>query len=129
MKGFSREREELSSYLQNSPGHRHCAAGQQPRRVLHLSGDTGGAAHCLRCQGNPLVSADGQTQQTASTFKDKEGRIKRQAARFQIYVYDEKHPEGKPLQIGDAIEGGGNHGKLIDIQWRVYLANKKVCMV
>jgi hypothetical protein len=75
--------------------------------------------------GNPLVSADGQTQQTTSTFKDKEGRIKRQAARFQIYVYDEKHPDGKPLKIGDAIEGGGNHGKLIDIQWRVYLANKK----
>lgn len=76
-------------------------------------------------QGNPRVSADGQTQQTVTTFKDKEGRVKRQAARFQIYVYDEKHPDGRPLELGDAIEGGGNHGKLIDIQWRVYLANKK----
>jgi len=76
-------------------------------------------------QGNPRVSADGQTQQTVTTFKDKEGRIKRQAARFQIYVYDDKTPEGRPLELGDAIEGGGNHGTLIDIQWRVYLANKK----
>lgn len=76
-------------------------------------------------RGNPLVSADGTTQETVTTFKDKEGRIKRQAARFQIYVYDDETPDGRPLDLGDAIEGGGNHGKLIDIQWRVYLANKK----
>jgi hypothetical protein len=25
------------------------------------------------------------------------------------------------------VEGGGNHGTLVDIQWRVYLANKKAC--
>ena len=58
-------------------------------------------------------------------FKDAEGRIKRQAARFQIYVYDDESPEGRPLQLGDPIEGGGNHGTLVDIQWRVHLANKK----
>jgi len=23
------------------------------------------------------------------------------------------------------VEGGGNHGVLVDIQWRVYVANKK----
>ena len=58
-------------------------------------------------------------------FKDSEGRIKRQAARFQIYVYDEESPEGRPLEIGASVKGGGNHGTLINIQWRVYLANKK----
>lgn len=75
--------------------------------------------------GNPLMSPDGQTVETVNRFKDKEGRIKRQAARFQIFVYDETSPEGRPLEIGAPIEGGGNHGTLIDIQWRVYLANKK----
>lgn len=75
--------------------------------------------------GNPLVSIDGKTPVTVKTFKDKDGRIKRQAARFQVYVYDDATPEGRPLNLGDEVCGGGNHGKLVDIQWRVYLANKK----
>ncbi|MFA6112651.1 MAG: LodA/GoxA family CTQ-dependent oxidase [Sphingomonas sp.] len=73
--------------------------------------------------GNP-VHKDESTS-ASFKFKDAEGRIKRQAARFQIYVYDAKNPDGKPLRIGDAIEGGGNQGTLVDIQWRVQLANKK----
>ncbi|MEM8961288.1 MAG: LodA/GoxA family CTQ-dependent oxidase [Acidobacteriota bacterium] len=76
-------------------------------------------------QGNPLMSPDGESELTVKTFKDSEGRIKRQAARFQIWVYDKDNPEGRPLEIGDEIRGGGNDGKLVDIQWRVYLANKK----
>lgn len=58
-------------------------------------------------------------------FRDDEGRIKRQAARFQIYVYDDDSPDGRPLKLGDAVRGGGNEGTLADIQWRVHLANKK----
>ena len=38
-----------------------------------------------------------------------------------------KSPEGRPLKIGDPIEGGGNHGTLVEIQWQVYVANKKAC--
>jgi hypothetical protein len=72
-------------------------------------------------KGNELPAA----QQPESTFKDADGRIKRQAARFQIYVYDDETPEGRPLEIGNVIEGGGNRGPLKAIQWRVYLANKK----
>lgn len=75
--------------------------------------------------GNPLMSPDGQTVETVKKFKDRDGRIKRHAARFQIYVYDEESPDGRPLELGAPIKGGGNHGTLIDIQWRVYLANKK----
>src|ERR1700722_6583210 len=78
-------------------------------------------------QGNPVLSADGTTIGRVTKFKDDEGRIKRQAARFQVFVYDEKSPEGRPLRIGDPIQGGGNHGTLLNIQWRVYLANKKAC--
>lgn len=67
----------------------------------------------------------GKTETPVKTFKDRKGRIKRQAARFQIYVYDDDDPEGRPLTIGDPIFGGGNHGVLFDIQWRVHIANKK----
>ena len=77
--------------------------------------------------GNPLFEPDGVTPRLVQRFKDAEGRIKRQAARFQIFVYDEESPEGRPLRLGDHVEGGGNRGKLVDIQWRVYVANKKAC--
>src|SRR6185437_1219843 len=76
-------------------------------------------------QGNPRLSPDGESEKTIDSFKDAQGRIKRQAARFSIYVYDEESPEGRPLEIGDPVRGGGNEGTLVDIQWRVHLANKK----
>src|ERR1043166_7114150 len=76
-------------------------------------------------QGNPLLSADGLTEVHVVDYKDREGRIRRQAARFQVWVYDDESPEGRPLKLGDHIEGGGNAGTLVDVQWRVYLANKK----
>ncbi len=76
-------------------------------------------------QGNPRLSPDGTTELTIKKFKDAQGRIKRQAARFHIYVYDDESPAGRALKIGDPIKGGGNHGTLVDIQWQVYLANKK----
>lgn len=78
-------------------------------------------------RGNPLLSPDGMTDLTVQKFKDNEGRLKRQAARFQVWAYDEESPLGRPLKLGDHIEGGGNAGTLINIQWRVYLANKKSC--
>lgn len=75
--------------------------------------------------GNPILASDGSGPVFVKNFKDTDGRIKRQAARFQVFVYDEASPEGRRLKLGDPVSGGGNHGKLIDIQWRVYLANKK----
>ncbi len=75
-------------------------------------------------EGNPLLAADGSPV-PLTTFKDGEGRIKRQAARFQVWAYDDDSPAGRPLALGDWIEGGGNAGELVDIQWRVHLANKK----
>jgi hypothetical protein len=76
-------------------------------------------------QGNPRLSPDGTTEVTVTKFKDALGRIKRQAARFHVYVYDDQSPSGRPLKLGDPVKGGGNHGVLVDIQWQVYLANKK----
>lgn len=76
-------------------------------------------------RGNPLLSPDGSTELPVKAFKDAEGRLKRQAARFQIWAYDDESPEGRKLELGDRVAGGGNEGVLVDIQWRVYLANKK----
>lgn len=75
--------------------------------------------------GNPRLSPDGKGEMPVTEYKDEEGRIKRQAARFQVWVYDDEHPGGRPLKLGDPVAGGGNQGTLVDIQWRVWLANKK----
>lgn len=85
------------------------------------------AAMPIECDalGNPIYSPDGMTAQRVTSFKDAEGRIRRQAARFEVWVYDEKSPDGRPLERGERVEGGGNAGTLVDIQWRVWLANKK----
>jgi hypothetical protein len=77
--------------------------------------------------GNQRFGPDGITPVLVTKFRDAEGRIKRQAARFQVFVYDGESPDGRPLKIGDKIEGGGNHGTLTEIRWQVYLANKKAC--
>jgi len=100
--------------LGNSP-HAFCISPEQP------------AALPIDCdkEGNPLLSSDGKTEVSITAFKDEKGRLKRQAARFQVWAYDDKNPHGRPLKLGDSIEGGGNAGELVDIQWRVYLANKK----
>ena len=57
--------------------------------------------------GNPSLSPDGMTELPIKTFKDEEGRIKRQAARFQIWAYDEEHPKGRPLKLGRSDRGRG----------------------
>ena len=75
-------------------------------------------------QGNTTTGADGK-EATTTAFKDAQGRIKREAARFRVFVYDEKNPDGRELKIGDEIDGVTRRGKLVDIEWHVYLANKK----
>jgi hypothetical protein len=87
------------------------------------------AGLALECDsnGNQRFGPDGATPLLVTTFRDAQGRIKRQAARFQVFVYDEQSPEGRPLKIGDRIEGGGNNGTLTEIHWQAYIANKKAC--
>lgn len=77
--------------------------------------------------GNQRFGPDGIAPLLVTTFRDRQGRIKRQAARFQVFVYDEDSSEGRPLKLGDKIEGGGNRGTLAAIHWQVYVANKKAC--
>ena len=76
------------------------------------------------------LNPDG-TEQPVTQFKDGQGRVKRQAARFRVYGYDDDFKQGKEIQVGDKIEtvlqktGQTMIGEVKDIQWTVYLANKK----
>jgi hypothetical protein len=79
--------------------------------------------------GNPTVK-DGK-EVPVTNFKDKDGRIRRQAARFRIFVYDDALPDGREVAIGDSFGIVDQHSgqlltvKIDDIRWQVYLANKK----
>ena len=74
--------------------------------------------------GLPL-NADGSTTEE---FRNLETQaLKRQAAQFQIYVYDEQNPEGRAIQLNDVVETKNGRQEVINIEWRVHLANKKAC--
>jgi hypothetical protein len=77
------------------------------------------------------LNQDG-TEQPVTKFKDGQGRVKRQAARFRVFAYDdEKSKQGKEIKIGDLLSvvdrsfGQELSGPVVDIEWTVYLANKK----
>lgn len=60
-------------------------------------------------------------------FRDQDAKVKRQAARFRIFAYDQpqtRYPSedpGREIKIGDTV-----NGKVVkDIVWTVHLANKK----
>lgn len=74
--------------------------------------------------GTPLKDEQGNYQRV-STFKDAMQRVKKQAARFAVWVYDEQNPKGRPIRPGDKVMGVGSFGTLVDIEWTVWLANKK----
>src|SRR5271165_7177466 len=80
-------------------------------------------------EGNTVLK-DG-IEQPISTFKDAQGRVKRQAARFRVYAYDDAHPTGREVRVGDKIQfadkrtGQLIEGEISDITWTAYLANKK----
>jgi len=63
--------------------------------------------------GLPL---DPTSNQPTSSFRDNEGKLRKQAARFRVFAYEEGEQETE-LQVG---AGGLTH-----IEWTVYLANKK----
>src|SRR5216684_9403791 len=54
--------------------------------------------------------------QQFNSFRDEQGRIKRQAARFRVFEYPEDGSAPKEVKIGP---------DLVNIEWRVHVANKK----
>jgi hypothetical protein len=74
----------------------------------------------LECDANGNMACDPHGKpRVVRTFKDAEGRVKRQAARFRVFAYDSERPDdaGTEAVIGD--------GGIASITWTVHLANKK----
>jgi hypothetical protein len=92
------------------------------RHRLHHYPGPAGAAECDAQGGFPR--ADGVAP-ISSPFRD--SGHKRQRRAFQVSSCDDAVAGGRRSKIGDQIEGGGNRGTLVDIQWQVYVANKKAC--
>ena len=79
------------------------------------------------------ILQDGK-EKRVEQFRDAEGRIKRQAARFRVYVYDGEEDKGREVKVGDTFQfelsssAAGLQaveGTVTDISWTVHLANKK----
>ena len=81
-------------------------------------------------EGNAILNSDGW-EQPIQNFKDDQQRIRRQAARFRVYAYDDNGQGGSEVEIGQQITivnpktGQLMVGQVADIEWTVYLANKK----
>lgn len=107
--------------------------GNSPSDFYLAPETTGGLPIQCGPDGNSVV-VDGK-EQPVTHFKDDQGRIKRQAARFRVFVYNDQNPGGREVQIGDTfqvmnLKSGRINGQiltatLLDIKWTVYLANKK----
>ena len=78
--------------------------------------------------GLPIKPGTEDTPITAEDFRDKDGNVKRQAARFRVYAYPAgssgKYPSGGGtlVTVGSVVDGK----KVVDIVWTVHLANKKL---
>ncbi|MFL5802982.1 MAG: LodA/GoxA family CTQ-dependent oxidase [Roseiflexaceae bacterium] len=83
-------------------------------------------------EGKAILDSAGHEQPIAK-FKDDQQRVRRQAARFRVYIYDDSGQAGQEVQIGQQIQivnpktGQLMTGEVADIEWTVYLANKKAC--
>src|SRR5271163_1089661 len=94
--------------------------------ALSLKAVTGGLP--IQCQPGGTAQ---EPEQPVTAFKDNAGAIKRQAARFRVFIYNDASPGGRELQIGDQLQvlkqksGQIMTGSLTDVVWTVYLANKK----
>lgn len=78
--------------------------------------------------GLPIKPGTEDTPITADDFRDAQGNVKRQAARFRIYAYPAGGSGTYPTGAGTLVAVGGSVGgkKVVDIVWTVHLANKKL---
>jgi hypothetical protein len=68
------------------------------------------------CDPRDVTAPDGK-------FKDADGRIKRQAARFRIYAYDRHGNNLGELPLGSAKDRKAR--RAAQVEWKVHLKNKK----
>jgi hypothetical protein len=88
----------------------------------YLAPETPGGLPLDRTTGKPIYSGPGVPPQ--NIFHDASGALKKQAARFKVYAYDNANPDdsGTRVQVGITKVNGKT---VTGIEWTVYLANKK----
>jgi hypothetical protein len=78
--------------------------------------------------GLPIKRGTENTAITEEDFRDDDGAVKRQAARFRLFAYSEGQTEypsndkGQEIKLGSTLPDGRT---VTDIVWSVHLANKK----
>ena len=102
-------------------------------RGFYLSPDRPGRLP-IAADADGLAVVEGGAEQRVRSFRDAEGRLMRQAARFRVHAYDAAHPEGREIRVGDTFRfsisnpGTGEEvveGTVTDVAWTAHLANKK----
>jgi L-lysine 6-oxidase len=90
--------------------------GNSPEQ-FYLAPDTaGGLPTECKPDGTPIMTKGKPTP--VSKFKDAQGRVRRQAARFRVFVFDEKNANdpGREAVLGKDVA---------KLEWTVHVANKK----
>lgn len=81
--------------------------------------------------GLPIKKETDATPIASTDIRDAEGKLKKQAARFKVYQYQEENPltypsgGGVEVTIGSTVTIDAVEKKVVDIIWVVHLANKK----
>ncbi|WP_334019597.1 LodA/GoxA family CTQ-dependent oxidase [Alteromonas sp. S015] len=77
--------------------------------------------------GLPVKPNTDNTPIDDSDFRDADGKVKRQAARFRLFAYDQPQEVYPAKDLGSEVKPGDIVGgkRIKDIVWQVHLANKK----
>ena len=75
--------------------------GNSPDSFYLAPERTGAAPIDCGVDGLPIVK-DG-AELPVTKYKDSKNRIRRQAARFRVYGYDDTTPNGRELKLGDTV--------------------------
>ncbi len=88
----------------------------------YLAPETPGGLPLDHKTGKPIYTGSGAPKQ--NIYHDTSGAVKKQAARFKVFVYDSANAAdpGTRLQVGTTRVNGKT---VTAIEWTVYLANKK----
>jgi hypothetical protein len=88
----------------------------------YLAPETPGGLPLDRNTGKPIYTGPGVPPQ--NIYHDAAGALKKQAARFKVFAYDNANPAdpGTRVQVGTTKVNGKT---VTSIEWTVYLANKK----
>jgi hypothetical protein len=90
----------------------------------YLAPEAPGALPLDPNSGKPIYAGGGPGVPAQNIFHDASGALKKQAARFKVYAYDNANPAdlGTRVAVGTTKIGGKT---VTGIEWTVYLANKK----